>query len=332
MIVKLLEDGRHYVEISHSSMTTWRSCLRKAYLQHREGLLIPKRKEGDTYVNLSSSFGSGLHLACPIWSLTGNLEAAFQKFDEGFNVPIEQEGGYHTRSRARAILTTYASRYAKDDGKDRKDRDEIVMIGTEPIVEKTANPIIYQDDEVVIVLVTKIDRLVWGKSRSGEPGIWVPDLKTTGSSISPDSMWYEAQSKSSQYTGYNLAAAAFYGDILGVPILGTIIDAIYTKRKVVVPADMARYPLERDRDRERGLVADIVSDVKSRIIPAWEGKIRPSRTSPQSCTLYNRPCRYLPFCTDDMEDTLVQCKDFFQPPEPRPNIDDAPDGIEPDSE
>ena len=262
-----------------------------------------------------------------MWSLTGNLDAAFAKFDEGFQVPLERESGNYSRSRARAILSTYASRYADESGLDR---DKIVTVGTDAIVEKTANPIIWQDNELVLVLVTKIDRLVWGKSRSGEPGIWVVDLKTTGSSISPEDMWYEAQSKSSQYTGYNLGAEAFYGDVLDLPILGTIVDAIYTRRKVIVPADMARYPIDRDLDRERGLVADLVSDVKSRVIPAWLEEVRPSRTSPQSCTLYNRPCKYLPFCTDDLEDTVAQCQDFFTAAEPRTDPENTPDGVESD--
>ncbi len=319
MHIELLEDGRHLCEISHSSKSNWLTCRMLGYLQYKNKLVIPKalsnfESTALTQVYPPAAFGSALHEAIPYWSLTGDLEGAFNVFKDKYTVPLEeQSSNYYKESRGLAILTTYQGRYADSTGRDKQPIAHLRGAdGTRiPLVEKTAKFIIYEDEKMVILYVAKLDRIVLDEKESN--GVWVVDTKTTGSSIDPDGKWYQAQLRSDQYTGYTLTAAELYEDVLNVPVLGTIVDCIYTRRVVVAPSDMARYKIRRKKKAETAL-RESVAQVVREIIPVWNEEVIPTSNAPAACSMYSG-CRYLPTCHTDPVIALENTKNIFCEPE-----------------
>ncbi len=305
MFVKTLEDGRTHVELSYSSLSTWRQCPMLGFLQYKHELGGLTGTSGGP--SPAAALGSGIHVAAPHWSLTGDLEAAFEKFDETFTVPLESETDWYSRDRGHAILRTYAKRYA---GKDGRDTLSIVHLNDNPQVEIKSTITIVDKPDLLVTLVVILDQIVIDPE---ERGVWVKDMKTTGSPIGIASPWFQAQANSDQWIGYVLDAKERYEDILKVPVLGVLIDAIYTRRKVIAPDDMQRHYLNLVDDipiEARAAAFKVSVEHTARNIVKWWNEVEsPPTHTAWACTLYNRACRFLPVCkasTDLMNMALAR--------------------------
>lgn len=294
-----------FAEVSHSSLSLAIRCPLEFY--YRYVLNLGSRVgAGSSY---KADFGTCLHVALPHWTLSGSVEEAISKLESVWNIPPERQDKYYNLDRARSIVTTYASKYDRGDGRDLL---SIAHLGGSPLIEIEAKAPLVVKPDLEIVYVGILDRIAVDPEDSG---LWNLDIKTTGSSIAINDAWAKSQTISDQFVGYSWLMNQFYG-LQGLKVNGTIVDSIYTKNISISRSNFRRFRVERNLDMERFWQYRVERVVRDIMVPIALGDVKAWGYPPSSCMRGWGGCSFLGDCNgtpESIESQIDMMRELYEP-------------------